>query len=119
MGREVEGKGEFLRFLRICVDRLSSKNFVCSFLGCGCGFSRKRKASAVLESETETTMEVDVNPLWTARKRVITDKMEHCLGKSERIQLEVTELKHYLLGPEDADICIKTFAESARDERGG
>ena len=34
------------------------------------------------------------------------------------MQVEVTELDHYLLGPEDADICIKSFGEGARAEGG-
>ena len=33
--------------------------------------------------------------------------------------MEVTELEHFLLGPEDADICMESFAESTRDEGGG
>ena len=33
--------------------------------------------------------------------------------------MEVIELEHYLHGPEDADIRIKSFAEGARDECGG
>ena len=63
-------------------------------------------------------MEVeDVDPPWTARERVFIDKMEQYLEKRESIQVEVTELKQ-LLRPEDADVCIETFVESARDEGG-
>ena len=50
---------------------------------------------------------------------MFVDKIEQSLEESESIQVEITELEHYLLGPEDVDICIKSFAESAREERGG
>ena len=59
-----------------------------------------------------------MNTPWTARERVLIDKMEQQLKKSESIQVEVTELERDLLGPEDADFCNKLFAASARDERG-
>ena len=50
--------------------------------------------------------------------------MQHCImqlplfdGRMEglcSIQMEVTELEHYLLGAEDADICIKSFGRGER-----
>ena len=81
--------------------------------------SRSPEASAVLESETKPVMEVEyTNPPWTARERLLIDKMEQYLEESGSIQVEVTELEHDLLGPEDADICIKSYAEGARDESG-
>ena len=58
-----------------------------------------------------------MDPPWTARERVLIDKMEQYLKKRESIQVEVTELKH-LLGPEDADVSIEAFVQSARDEGG-
>ena len=68
--------------------------------------SRKPKASVALEGVTKMTVEVeDVNPPWTAHE--------------EGIQVEVTHLEHSLLGPEDADICIKSVSEGAMDEGGG
>ena len=74
----------------------------------------------VLECETETTTEViDANLRWTARERLFVDKMEQDLEKSESIQVEVTDLQHYFLGPEDAGICVEAFAESVRDEGEG
>ena len=44
--------------------------------------------------------------------------MKQYLWKSESIQVELTELEYYMLGPEDANICIESFAEGARDEFG-
>ena len=73
-----------------------------------------------MESELKPTMEVeDVNRPLTARERVLIDKMEQHLEKSESIQMEVTQLEYYFVPPEDADICIKSCAERARDECGG
>ena len=81
--------------------------------------SRKREASVVLESETEKAMDADgVNSPWTAREGVLIAKVEQYLEKSESIQVEISELEHFLLGPEDADISITSFAENARDEGG-
>ena len=64
-------------------------------------------------------MEVkDEDPPWTERERVFIDKMEQNLKKIESILMEVSELEHYLLGPEDADICTESLAERARNECG-
>ena len=41
--------------------------------------------------------------------------MEKYLETSESIQVEISELEHFLLGPEDAVISITSFAENARD----
>ena len=57
----------------------------------------------------------DEIPQWIVRERVLIDKMEQYLAKSESNQVEVTELEYYSLEPEDADICIELFAEGARD----
>ena len=35
------------------------------------------------------------------------------------IQVEVAELEHCLLGPDDVDICIKSLAEGTRHDCGG
>ena len=58
----------------------------------------------------------DFSPPWTARERVVLDKMEKHLEKGESI--EVSELEHFLLGPEETDVSITSFAENARDEGG-
>ena len=55
---------------------------------------------------------------WTARERVDLDKMEKYVETTESIQVEVSELEHFLLGPEDADVSIRSLAENARDEGG-
>ena len=70
---------------------------------CRLFFSRKRKASVALGSETEITMEVEnVNPPCAARERLLIAQMEKYLEKSEQIQVEIRELEHFLLGPEEA-----------------
>ena len=98
---------------------------------------RKREASVALEHEetplqirptwrgptkeppAEEAMEVeDYDPPWTARERVALDNTEKYVEKGESIQVDVGELEHFLLGPEDADISITSFAENARDEGG-
>ena len=43
--------------------------------------------------------------------------MKSYLAKNECIKVEVSELEHFLLGPEDAVISM-SFAEIARDEGG-
>ena len=64
-------------------------------------------------------MEVDdYNPPWTARERVVLDEMEKHLEQGESIKVEVSELEHFLLGPEDTDVSITSFAENARDNSG-
>ena len=111
----------------------------CSFLGCECkcglrgcflrlglctcgaadSFSKKTRSKCGLESETEITMEVEnVNPPWTARERLLIAKMEKYLEESEQIQVEISELEHFLLGPEEADVSITSFAENGRDGGG-
>ena len=55
---------------------------------------------------------------WTARERVDLDKMEKYVETTESIQVEVSELEHFLLLPDDADISIRSLAENARDEGG-
>ena len=61
-------------------------------------------------------MEVEnYSPLWTARERVVLDKMEKYLQRIEHIQVEVSELERFLLDPGDADISIMSFAENAFD----
>ena len=60
----------------------------------------------------------DFNPPWTARERVVLEKMEKYFEKSESIKVEVSELEHFLLVPEDTDVSITSFAENARDEEG-
>ena len=60
----------------------------------------------------EEAMEVeDYNLPWTARERVVLDKKERYLKKSESIKVAVSELEHFLLGPQDADISITSFDE--------
>ena len=57
-------------------------------------------------------MEVeDDNPPWTVRERVVLDKMERCLEKTKSIKVEVSELEHFLLGQEDADITMMCWDE--------
>ena len=54
----------------------------------------------------------DYDPPWTAPEKVALDN----LTKSESIKVDVSELEHFLLEPEDSDISITSFAENVRDE---
>ena len=60
---------------------------------------------------------VEYNPPWTARERVSEGEMERYLEKkSDSIKVEVIELEHFLLGPENAEFGTTFFfAENARD----
>ena len=79
----------------------------------------KKTQSVALGSETEITMEVEnVNPPCAARERLLIAQMEKYLEKSEQIQVEIRELEHFLLGPEEADISITSFAENGRNGGG-
>ena len=60
----------------------------------------------------------DYSSLWTARERAVLHHMEKNLETSESIQVEVSELDHFQLGPEDADTSIRSLAENARDGAG-
>ena len=42
--------------------------------------------------------------------------MERYLEQSDSVKVEVIELEHFLLGPENAEFGIIFFAENARDE---
>ena len=46
---------------------------------------------------------------------VVLDTMEKYNGRSESTQVDVSELEHFLLGPEDAGISVMSFAENSRD----
>ena len=54
-----------------------------------------------------------------ARERVLIAKMEQNLEKGESIQVATIELEHFLLGPEDADISNRSFAEKTREGGAG
>ena len=94
-------------------------NLVCGFVEPQTfSLSRKRAASVAMECETETTMEVEnVNPPRTARERMLIAEMEQYLEKGESIQVEIGELEHFLLGPEDPGISIRSFAEKRMGRR--
>ena len=53
---------------------------------------------------------------WNARERVLIKSLENCLTKSEHIQ--VGDLEHFSLSPEDGAISILSFAEISCDEGG-
>ena len=63
-------------------------------------------------------MEVEDHSPCTVRERVVLDKVGKYLDTTGSIQVEVSELEHFLLGPEDADISIRLLAENARAEGG-
>ena len=66
---------------------------------------------------TTRGMEVeDVHPPWDARERLVLDNMERHVKRSERIQVDVCELEHFLPGPGDEEISTRSLAKNARDE---
>ena len=63
-------------------------------------------------------MEVkDANPPWTARERTVVAQMERHVEKSERIQVGISGLEHFLLELDD-ETRVCSLAEYARDEGG-
>ena len=64
-------------------------------------------------------MEVeDANPPRNTRERTLIIKMESYLQKSEELQVGISELEYFLLGPGDEDISVASLKENARDEAG-
>ena len=49
---------------------------------------------------------------------VVLDTMEKYIERSESTQVDVSELEHFVDGPEDAGISVMSFAENAMDEGG-
>ena len=46
---------------------------------------------------------------------MVLDTLEKYIERSESTQVDVRELEHFLLGPQDAGISVISFAENARD----
>ena len=59
-----------------------------------------------------------LTPRCTARERAVIAKMERYLEKSEKTQVEVSELEHFLFAPRHEDISTTSFPEKRADEGG-
>ena len=71
-----------------------------------------------LFQQTPTWPVEDANTPWTARERTVIAEMVRYLEKSEQIQVDISELEHFLLGTEDAEVSIRSLAENVRVEGG-